>query len=116
MSNRLRDWLNCGDPLQAADRIFVLAGRRYRKSYGVKLLQQFAGRCPRIHCKDVAPEGENQDQMGFADVGYGTLDWSALLPAAKAAGAEWYIVEHDLPKQPLASVKRSFEFLAKQLA
>jgi hypothetical protein len=40
MSNRLRDWLNCADPLQAADRIFVLAGRRYRKSYGVKLLQQ----------------------------------------------------------------------------
>jgi hypothetical protein len=40
MSNRLRDWLNCADPLQAADRIFVLAGRRYRKSYGVALLRQ----------------------------------------------------------------------------
>jgi sugar phosphate isomerase/epimerase len=82
---------------------------------GVKLLQEFAGRCPRIHCKDLAPEGENQDQMGFADVGYGTLDWSALLPAAKAAGAEWYIVEHDLPKEPLVSVKRSFEFLREKL-
>ncbi len=40
MPNRLRDWLNCSDPLAAADRIFVLAGRRYRKAYGVELLRQ----------------------------------------------------------------------------
>lgn len=82
---------------------------------GVKLLQQYAGRCPRVHCKDLAPEGENQDQMGFADVGHGTMDWSALLPAAKAAGAEWYVVEHDLPKEPLNSIRRSFDFLKEQL-
>jgi len=36
----LHNWLACPDPLQQADRIFVLAGRRYRKSYGVNLLQQ----------------------------------------------------------------------------
>lgn len=82
---------------------------------GLQLLQRYSGRCTRIHCKDVAPEGQNQDQMGFADVGHGVLDWSALLPAAKAAGAEWYIVEHDLPKEPLVSIRRSFEFLSKNL-
>lgn len=82
---------------------------------GVKILQEYAGRCPRVHCKDLAPEGENEDQMGFADVGHGTMDWSALLPAAKAAGAEWYVVEHDLPKEPLTSIRRSFEFLQSQL-
>jgi sugar phosphate isomerase/epimerase len=82
---------------------------------GVAMLQKYAGRCPRVHCKDLAPEGENQDQMGFADVGHGTLDWSALLPAAKAAGAEWYIVEHDLPKEPMHSIQRSYEFLKSQL-
>ncbi|MEM7538065.1 MAG: sugar phosphate isomerase/epimerase, partial [Chloroflexota bacterium] len=53
---------------------------------GVELLGRYTGRCPRIHCKDLAPKGENQDQMGLADVGHGTLDWSALLPAAKSAG------------------------------
>jgi sugar phosphate isomerase/epimerase len=53
--------------------------------------------------------------MGFADVGHGVLDWAALLPAAKAAGAEWYIVEHDLPKEPLVSIRRSFEFLQNAL-
>jgi sugar phosphate isomerase/epimerase len=82
---------------------------------GVQLLEKYAGRCPRIHCKDLAPEGENQDQMGFADVGHGVLDWGALLPAAKAAGAEWYIVEHDLPKEPLVSIGRSFTFLQQAL-
>lgn len=82
---------------------------------GVQLLQKYAGRCPRIHCKDLAPEGQNQDEMGFADVGHGVLDWSALLPAAKAAGAEWYIVEHDLPKEPLVSIRRSFAFLQDKL-
>jgi len=82
---------------------------------GVELLQRYAGRCPRVHCKDLAPEGQNEDQMGFADVGHGVLDWAALLPAAKAAGAEWYIVEHDLPKEPLVSIRRSFDFLQTKL-
>jgi len=38
--SRLRGWLACAGPLQRADRIFVLAGRRDRKAYGVALLQQ----------------------------------------------------------------------------
>ncbi len=33
----LRDWLVCSDPLEPADLIFVLAGRRSRKTYGVDL-------------------------------------------------------------------------------
>ncbi|MCB0188539.1 MAG: sugar phosphate isomerase/epimerase [Caldilineaceae bacterium] len=82
---------------------------------GVAMIQKYSGRCPRVHCKDLAPAGENEDQMGFADVGHGTLDWSLLLPAAKAAGAEWYVVEHDLPKEPLVSIRRSFDFLKGQL-
>ncbi len=82
----------------------------------VALLQRFAGRCPRVHVKDLAPEGQNQDEMGFADVGHGTLDWANLLPASQAAGAGWYIVEHDLPKDPMRSIRRSFEFLQKNLA
>ena len=77
----------------------------------VQLLMRYSGRCPRIHVKDIAPEGENEDQMGFADVGHGVLDWSVLLPAAEAAGGEWFIVEHDLPKDPVNTVLRSFEFL-----
>ncbi|MBI1293564.1 TIM barrel protein [bacterium] len=75
------------------------------------ILKQYTGRCPRVHVKDLAAAGQNEDQMGLADVGYGTLNWDVLLPAARAAGAEWYVVEHDLPKDPPASVQRSLEFL-----
>jgi sugar phosphate isomerase/epimerase len=77
----------------------------------VEILGRYTGRCPRIHVKDIAPEGQNEDQMGFADVGFGILEWAELLSAAKDAGVEWYIVEHDLPKEPVESVRRSFEFL-----
>jgi sugar phosphate isomerase/epimerase len=43
------------------------------------------------------------------------LRWDELLPAAKAAGGEWYVVEHDLPAEPLQTVRRSFEFLEDAL-
>lgn len=39
MLERLRTWLTCSDPPQTADLIFVLAGRRSRKAYGVALLR-----------------------------------------------------------------------------
>ena len=77
----------------------------------VTLLEKYAGRCPRVHVKDLSPAGTNEEEKGFADVGYGTLDWSVLLPAARAAGAEWYIVEHDLPSNPLRTIQRSFDYL-----
>lgn len=79
-----------------------------------EILKQYAGRCPRVHVKDLAPTGQNEDEMGLADVGHGTLNWDSLLPTARAAGAEWYVVEHDKPKDPVASVRRSLEFLRSQ--
>ena len=82
----------------------------------LELIQKYAGRCPHIHAKDLAPAGENEDQMGLADVGYGTLDWDALIPACRAAGATCYVVEHDLPKEPVASIRRSREFLESRAA
>lgn len=85
-----------------------------------RLLQQYAGRCPRVHVKDLARSGERpedavMDGVVMADVGQGTLDWPALLPAAHKAGVEWYIVEHDNPRDPVASVGRSLEYLRQQL-
>lgn len=77
----------------------------------LELLTKYSGRYPRVHVKDLAKPGESDNSMDLADVGYGTLDWDALLAAVKAGGAEWYVVEHDLPPVPLAGVARSFEFL-----
>ncbi|GIV76249.1 sugar phosphate isomerase/epimerase [Litorilinea aerophila] len=109
------DWLlEAADPAHLAwepDLAWVARGG----ADGVELLQRYAGRCPRIHVKDLAPAGQGEDEMGFADVGHGTLNWDQLLPAAKAAGGEWYIVEHDLPKDPLRTIRRSFEFLQSRV-
>lgn len=70
-------------------------------------LARYGGRVPRVHVKDLAPQGENRDEGGWADVGHGTLPWDALLPAARAAGAEWFIVEHDSPRDHLNTLRRS---------
>ncbi|ADI14028.1 sugar phosphate isomerase/epimerase family protein [Truepera radiovictrix] len=77
----------------------------------LQLLETFSGKLTRVHVKDVAPAGENEDEDGWADVGYGTLDWQSLLSAAEAAGAAWFVVEHDAPKDPLGSIRRSAAYL-----
>lgn len=78
-------------------------------------LSDYAANCPRVHVKDIAPAGENLDQDGWADVGHGIIDWTKILPAAKQAGAAYFIVEHDNPKDPVQTITRSFEYLKTQL-
>jgi sugar phosphate isomerase/epimerase len=84
------------------------------------LLKRYAGRCPRVHVKDLAskdhnPEDEIIGGAAMADVGYGILDWPNVLAAARDAGAAWYIVEHDNPRDPIASVSRSLDYLKQML-
>ena len=86
----------------------------------VALLQRYAGRCLRVHVNDLgATDPNSPDQLMdgavMADVGAGSLDWPALLPAARDAGAAWYIVEHDNPRDPVASVSNSLAYLQQQL-
>lgn len=82
----------------------------------VSLLRHYRNRCPCVHMKDLAPPGENLDRMGLADVGYGQLDWDAIMPTAQASGAQWYVVEHDMPGDHVASITRSYDFIASRLA
>jgi len=77
----------------------------------VDMLERFSGRVFAIHAKDRAPAGRADNHLGLADVGSGVLDWAAILPAAEKAGAQWIIIEHDLPRDPAASVKRSAAYL-----
>ena len=81
------------------------------------LLERYSGHVRRIHIKDLAVDpAAKPEEKGLADVGTGKLDWDAILPAAKQAGVEWYIVEHDHPSDPLASIRTSYQFLAGKLA
>lgn len=78
------------------------------------MLAQYAGVCRIIHVKDfrVVPlPASAMDLLGkgdmagfmnaftniaqFAEVGAGNMNWPALLPAAEAAGADYFFVEQD---------------------
>ncbi|WP_405784129.1 sugar phosphate isomerase/epimerase [Streptomyces sp. NBC_01378] len=63
-------------------------------------------RFPALHVKDMAPDG------GFADVGSGTLDFGAMFDDAQAGGVKQWLVEHDIPKDPFATARNSYEYLA----
>jgi sugar phosphate isomerase/epimerase len=78
-------------------------------------IENFNGRLFAIHAKDNAPEGEAADEGGWAAVGSGTIDWSEVLPAAHAAGAQWYIIEHDEPADAAAVVEAGARFLEAEL-
>lgn len=81
----------------------------------VEYLGRFDDRVFAVHAKDNAPEGEAEDERGFKALGQGTLDWATILPAADAAGVDWYIIEHDQPLDAAAVVKTGAEFLTTNL-
>jgi len=81
----------------------------------VEYLGRFDGRVFAIHAKDNAPEGEAEDERGFKALGEGTLDWTAILPAAEEAGAQWYIIEHDQPLDAAEVVMTGATFLTENL-
>lgn len=78
------------------------------------MLEAYAGVCKLIHVKDfrvVAVSQETVDKFTagdfvggfngflniaqFAEVGQGNMNWPKLLPAAEAAGAEFFFIEQD---------------------
>ncbi|WOS39442.1 sugar phosphate isomerase/epimerase [Xanthomonas rydalmerensis] len=79
------------------------------------MLGKFKGRMFAVHAKDNAPKGQAEDEGGFAAVGQGVLDWSAILHAAAASGVQWYIIEHDQPRDPATVVKTGAAYLREHL-
>ncbi|WAP69772.1 sugar phosphate isomerase/epimerase family protein [Jiella pelagia] len=60
-------------------------------------LERYASRLASVHVKDVAPDGENLDEDGWADVGTGIVDWDALWRISAGSSATLMIAEHDKP-------------------
>lgn len=72
----------------------------------LEVLQHYGSRLKLLHVKDMAPD------RTYTEVGSGTLDWPTLLRAAREAGCDWYIVEHDKPTLPsLESARQSLAYL-----
>lgn len=80
------------------------------------MLAKFSGRVFAVHAKDNAPKGQARDEGGFAALGQGVLDWKVILPAARKAGVQWYVIEHDEPRDPAAVVRIGADYLRKHLA
>ncbi len=77
----------------------------------VAYLNRMKGRVKTMHFKDMKP-GEKKE---MEDVGYGILDWKAIIPAAKEAGVEYAIIEHDSPPfDPLQHAAKSRDYLISQ--
>ncbi len=84
----------------------------------VTLLQKYSGRVALMHIKDkeagtpVETSEMKVPRSAFKEVGSGSLDIRAILKAGDAAGVQHYFVEQDqTPGDPIASLKKSFEYL-----
>ena len=74
-------------------------------------IEKLADRIVAAHVKDIAPEGENTDEDGWADVGHGTMDWPALMAALKKVDCKLFVLEHDNPNDDARFARRSIDFL-----
>ena len=83
-------------------------------------IERLRGRIRCVHLKDYRIEAK-WDEKGnvklepvFAPIGDGTMDFAAILPKAREAGAEHFLVEQDNAsdmKDPFAQVERSIRYL-----
>lgn len=71
-------------------------------------IKKLAGRIPLVHFKDGKVGGEPH----YLEAGQGDLDMPAIVAAAKEVGVEYGAIELDVcPREPLESVKMSFDYL-----
>ncbi|HHG90416.1 MAG TPA: sugar phosphate isomerase/epimerase [Devosia sp.] len=61
-------------------------------------IERYGNRIASVHVKDIAPQGQNLDEDGWADVGEGVLDWQALFFAIRQhSSCTSFVMEHDNP-------------------
>jgi sugar phosphate isomerase/epimerase len=76
----------------------------------VELFKQHPGRFPLWHVKDLDAERKT-----ILPVGSGTIDFKGIFENASVAGMKHFFVEHDMPADPFASIKASFDYLSKMV-
>jgi sugar phosphate isomerase/epimerase len=76
----------------------------------LRWITDYADRIRAVHVKDIAPEGQNTDEDGWADVGHGTVGWQTLLKELRLkTPATVYAMEHDNPSDLERFARRSIE-------
>ncbi|HET6767755.1 MAG TPA: sugar phosphate isomerase/epimerase [Chitinophagaceae bacterium] len=76
----------------------------------VELFKQHPGRFPLWHVKDLDKEFKT-----ILPVGEGTIDFKRIFETSATAGMKHFFVEHDMPKDALASITSSYNYLSKML-
>ena len=71
-------------------------------------IKKYPGRYPVLHVKDM----NNLDEMDFACVGDGCIDFASIFRLNRTAGAKHFIVEHDRPENPEECVASSIKYLS----
>ena len=80
-------------------------------------IEKYGSRITSVHLKDIAPEGENEDEDGWSDVGEGVMPWAELLAAVRAQTAtKTYVMEHDKPSDPRRFAERAYTNVRKMSA
>ena len=59
-------------------------------------IRKYPGRCPLIHLKD----RKDSEDIVFAEVGEGILDFKEIITAARQSGADYFLVEQDRCERP----------------
>ena len=73
----------------------------------VAVLKKYPGRTRSIHIK---PHGAGPEAV----IGEDKLDWKEIFAFCEGPGkTEWYVVEHETSKDPLETVRRTYEALKK---
>lgn len=77
-------------------------------------LERYAARLQSVHVKDLAHEGSEPAEQGWATLGEGRLPWGQWLPGL-ASRLQTFIVEHDHPSQPGRTARVGFQYLSQRL-
>lgn len=72
-------------------------------------IAEHGARITAAHVKDIAPDGECEDEDGWADVGHGTMDWAGLTKALRDQGVTLFVAEHDNPSDVARFATRTIE-------
>ena len=87
----------------------------------LEYFHRYPGRFPLVHVKGLrqvpasSPTPVPIDKVlpDVTDVGHDdVIDWKRIFAKSKEAGIEHYFVEHDVPKDPSASLKASYDYVS----
>ena len=93
-----------------ADVAWIVRG----KADPVAWFDKYGKRITAVHVKDIAPAGENANEDGWADVGFGTLGWDNLIKEVMArTAAQYFVAEHDNPSDIERFASRSIATASK---